>query len=112
MALDDLKDIETRAAFNALDGVDQDKYDEIKSCMEDKACMYTVHQSRGYCKTLLDVNFDFGPDFILIEDDAVTRIIINPAKHGDIEQEFFDNGDIFYGDWSEYYEIKARLDAE
>jgi len=109
MSLDDLKDVETRADFNALDGVDQTKYDELKSYVVDKTKMYCVHESRAYCKTLLDTNFTFGTDFILLEDGPCTRIIIDSTKHSSIYQEFFDNGDIFYADHSDYYVIKALL---
>lgn len=112
MSFDDVKDIETRTEFNALNGVDQDKYDEIRGYMSDKTCMYTVHKTRSYCKTLLDVNFTFGTDFVLLQDDGCTRILIDSAKQSDIYQEFYDNMDVFYSNHGDYHRIKAKLEAQ
>ena len=71
--------------------------------------MYTVNESRSYCKTLLDVNFTFGTDFVLMQDDGCTRILIDITKQAGIYQEFFDNGDIFYAEHGDYHIIKALL---
>lgn len=109
MSFDDIKDIETRADFNALDGVNQTKYDEIKALVIDKTRMYTVHQSRSYCKTILDAGFTFGTDFVLMQDDGCTRILIDSSKHAGMKQAFDSNMDVFYSDHGDYPRIRTEL---
>lgn len=111
MDFENVKDLTTVQQVRDLNGVDQDKYTEIKTILANLQCSYIVQKSRSDTKTLLDISFTFGTDFILIEQNALTRVIIDPIKYVAIEGALFDNGDIMYGDWAEYHATKARLEA-
>lgn len=111
MDFENVKDLTTMQQVRDLNGVDQDKYSEIKAILSNLQCSYVVQKSRSATKALLDTSFTFGTDFILIEQNTLTRVIIDPIKYTVIEGVLFDNGDIMYGDWEEYHAGKARLDA-
>lgn len=87
---------------------------EITGMLADIDCSFIVQKSSDDLKTFLDSagDVEFETDYILISQNGLTHIILEPIKYDVVNDALFNNEDIMYGDWKKYHEAAARLEGE